>query len=54
MNALAGSFYLYGLDYNTLSSVPAVATQGLRLQGSGNAAHVAIVTEAAWYGPSRL
>ena len=51
LNALAGSFYLYGLDYNTLSSVPAVGDAAVfDYNGSGNAAHVAIVTEVSPYG----
>ncbi len=48
LNALAGSFYLYGLDYNTLTSVPAVGDAAVfDYYGGGEAAHVAIVTQVS-------
>jgi hypothetical protein len=48
LNALAGSFYTYGLDYNTLTSVPAVGDAAVfDYYGGGEAAHVAIVTEVS-------
>lgn len=47
LNALAGSFYSYGLEYGTLSSVPAVGDAVVfDYSGGGEAEHVALVTEA--------
>ncbi len=47
LNALAGSFYSYGLEYGTLSSVPAVGDAVVfDYYGGGEAEHVALVTQA--------
>jgi len=46
LNALAGSFYTYGQEYGTLSSVPAVGDAVVfDYDGTGDADHVAIVTQ---------
>ncbi|HXY43331.1 MAG TPA: CHAP domain-containing protein, partial [Acidimicrobiales bacterium] len=46
LNPLAGSFYLYGQQYGTLSAVPAVGDAAVfNYYGGGEAEHVAIVTQ---------
>ena len=51
LNPLAGSFYTYGQEFGTLSSVPAVGDVVVfDYNGAGSADHDAIVTHVNWNG----